>query len=63
MRLVNKGAALMLKDNEVNEKLIAMLIKLINDETKQEEMRRNIAPLAISDADKTIAEEILNSIT
>ncbi|MBS1919450.1 MAG: undecaprenyldiphospho-muramoylpentapeptide beta-N-acetylglucosaminyltransferase [Bacteroidetes bacterium] len=59
MQLVNKKAALIVKDNAVNEKLIPMIIDLAKDENKQNELKKNISALAITDADKKIAEEIL----
>ena len=62
MQLVNKNAALMVKDDEAPDKLVPMTIELAKDESKQEEMKKNIAALAITDADKKIAEEILESI-
>jgi len=62
MRLVNKQAAWIVKDSEAKEKLTGMIIELAKNEMKQEEMKRNIAPLAIKNADKVIAEEILKNI-
>ncbi len=62
MQLVNKNAALMVKDNEVMQKLVFMTIELSMDESKQDELRKNIAALAITNADKVIAEEILKVI-
>lgn len=61
-QLVNKQAALMVKDDEAMEKLVSMTIELSKDESKQEELKRNIAALAITDADKKIAEEVLKVI-
>ena len=61
-QLVNKNAALMVTDKEAMEKLVRMTIELAKDENKQEELRKNIAALAITDADKRIAEEILKAI-
>ena len=61
-QLVNKQAALMVKDDEAMEKLVLMTIELSKDESKQEELKRNIAALAITDADKKIAEEVLKVI-
>ena len=60
--LVNKNAALMVKDSEAKEKLVFMAIELAKDESKQEELKQNIAALAITDADQKIAEEILQVI-
>jgi UDP-N-acetylglucosamine--N-acetylmuramyl-(pentapeptide) pyrophosphoryl-undecaprenol N-acetylglucosamine transferase len=62
MQLVNKNAALMVKDNEVMQKLVFMTIELSMDESKQEELKKNIAALAIIDADKQIAEEIFKTL-
>ncbi|MGH2648405.1 MAG: undecaprenyldiphospho-muramoylpentapeptide beta-N-acetylglucosaminyltransferase [Ginsengibacter sp.] len=63
MNLVEKNAALIVKDNEVKEKLVATVITLSKNETLQEHLKKNIAPLAITNADEVIATEILNEIT
>jgi len=62
MQVVKKNAALMVKDHEVMQKLVFMAIELSMDESKQDELRKNIAALAITNADKVIAEEILKVI-
>jgi UDP-N-acetylglucosamine--N-acetylmuramyl-(pentapeptide) pyrophosphoryl-undecaprenol N-acetylglucosamine transferase len=62
MSLVNKNAALIVKDNEAKDKVIPMIIELAKDEAKQNELKNNIGQLAIADADKRIAEEILNLV-
>src|SRR6187549_2515110 len=59
MSLVNKQAALIVKDSEAKEKLVPMIIELAKDDAKQSELRRHITELAIKDADERIAEEIL----
>ena len=59
MSLVNKHAALIVKDSEAKEKLVSMIIGLAKDDAKQSELRRHISELAIKDADEKIAEEIL----
>jgi len=61
-QLVNKNAALMVKDNEALDKIAPMIIELAKDENKQNELKKNIGALAIADADKKIADEILKSI-
>lgn len=61
-QLVNKNAALMVTDKEAMGKLVQMTIELAKDENKQEELKRNIAALAITDADKKIAEDVLKVI-
>jgi UDP-N-acetylglucosamine--N-acetylmuramyl-(pentapeptide) pyrophosphoryl-undecaprenol N-acetylglucosamine transferase len=60
--LVDKNAALMVKDNEVFDKAVPMIIELSRNENKQNELKRNIGMLAITDADKRIAEEVLRLI-
>jgi len=60
--LVQKAAALMVKDSEAKEKVVSTIFALANDEQKQTELRNNIAALAVTDADKRIADEILKTI-
>lgn len=62
MALVNKEAALMLKDSEAEEKLEAVLTDLLNDDAKRTHLQQNIAKLAIRDSDEKIAREILKMI-
>lgn len=62
MQLVNKNAAMMVKDSEAMQKLVFMTIELTRDESKQEELKKNIAALAIINADTVIAQEILKVI-
>lgn len=58
MQLVNKKAALMVKDSEAAEKLVFMAIELGMDDGMQAELAKNIAPLGITNADERIAAEI-----
>ena len=60
--LVDKGAALMVKDNEAKEKLINTVLSLMNDEAMQQLLQTNIAKLGVTDADERIANEILKII-
>ena len=60
--LVGKNAALMIKDSEAINKVVPMIIELAQDENKQTELKENIGALAITDADKRIAEEILRLV-
>ena len=62
MQLVNKHAALMIKDAEVPDKLVPITIDLAKDENWQGQLKNNIGILGITDADKVIANEILKSI-
>jgi UDP-N-acetylglucosamine--N-acetylmuramyl-(pentapeptide) pyrophosphoryl-undecaprenol N-acetylglucosamine transferase len=60
--LVAKNAALMVKDSEALDKVVPIIIELARDENKQNELKKNIGALAITGADRTIAEEILNTL-
>lgn len=60
--LVEKNAALMVKDSEAIDKAIPMILALAKDENKQNELKKNISMLGITDADKRVAEEILKLI-
>jgi UDP-N-acetylglucosamine--N-acetylmuramyl-(pentapeptide) pyrophosphoryl-undecaprenol N-acetylglucosamine transferase len=57
--LVNKNAALMIKDSETKEKLIATVIALSKNEKLENELKENIGKLAVTNADEIIAKEIL----
>ena len=61
-QLVNKNAAIMVKDTEALDKVVPMIIELAKDENRQTEFKKNIGALAITNADKRIAEEIMKSI-
>ena len=62
MRLVNKQAALIVKDNEANEKLVNTIIALSKNIELQMSLKKNIKTLSIVDADEVIANEILNTL-
>ena len=61
-QLVDKQAASMVKDSEVMQQLVPATLGLLKDENKQEELKKNIAALAVTDADSRIAQEILKVI-
>ncbi|MDP4263059.1 MAG: undecaprenyldiphospho-muramoylpentapeptide beta-N-acetylglucosaminyltransferase [Bacteroidota bacterium] len=61
-QLVNKNAALMVKDSEALDKVVPIIIELAKDENKQAELKENIGKLAITNADKRIADEIIKNI-
>jgi len=61
-QLLNKSAALMIKDTEAADKLVPMTIDLAKDDQWQSDLKRHIAAMAISNADKVIAHEIMNAI-
>lgn len=61
-KLVDRNAALMVKDSEAKDKLVSAVIALANDEARQNELRKNIAPLAITNADEVVAKQIIESL-
>jgi UDP-N-acetylglucosamine--N-acetylmuramyl-(pentapeptide) pyrophosphoryl-undecaprenol N-acetylglucosamine transferase len=62
MNLVEKGAALMVRDNEAMDKLVRTIIELAKNEQQQNQLKENIAKYAVTSADEYIASEILKSI-
>lgn len=58
MALVNKNAAILVRDVEAKEKLIPTTFELMNDPEKQEELKRNISQLAKPNATESIVDEI-----
>lgn len=61
-QLVNKNAALMIKDAEAGSKVVPLVIDLAADVNKRNEMSNNLSRLAITNAAERVADEILNSI-
>jgi UDP-N-acetylglucosamine--N-acetylmuramyl-(pentapeptide) pyrophosphoryl-undecaprenol N-acetylglucosamine transferase len=57
--LVQKEAALMIKDSEAKEKLAAAVVSLAENKELREKLRENIGRLAIVNADEVIAREII----
>ena len=62
MQLVNKNAALMVKDSEAKEKAVKAVIDLAKNDALRNEMAANLAKLAVTNADETVADEILKII-
>ncbi|GAC1449995.1 MAG: undecaprenyldiphospho-muramoylpentapeptide beta-N-acetylglucosaminyltransferase [Chitinophagaceae bacterium] len=60
--LAGKNAGLVIKDNEAKEKLVATVIDLVKDESRQQQLKENIAGLAVTDADSRIATEVLGLV-
>jgi UDP-N-acetylglucosamine--N-acetylmuramyl-(pentapeptide) pyrophosphoryl-undecaprenol N-acetylglucosamine transferase len=60
--LVDKGAALMVKDNEATDKLVSTAIALVKDGPLRQQLTNNIGRLAVTDAADRIAKEILSEI-
>lgn len=57
-RLVDKDAAIIIKDSDAQARLFGAITDLAFNDAKQEKFRRNISALAVKDADVRIAEEI-----
>ena len=62
MALVNKNAALIVKDAEAEENLIPLAIKTVTDTTLLHTLSENALAMAFRDSDIKIAEEIFNLI-
>ena len=60
--LVNKNAALLVEDKNAVRKLVPMLMELLKDNRKQEQLSNNIKKLAVKDAADRIAEIALGLI-
>lgn len=60
--LVEKKAALMVKDSEAKDKLVPTAIALVKDKALRQQLKENIGRLAITDAAARIAKEILGSL-
>lgn len=58
MALVEKNAALLVKDVEAKSKLIPEVLALIQDEKRCGELRKNIAPLGKPNATASIVDEL-----
>ncbi|MFM2226021.1 MAG: undecaprenyldiphospho-muramoylpentapeptide beta-N-acetylglucosaminyltransferase [Bacteroidota bacterium] len=60
LSLVNKNAALMIKDAEAKDKLVDAVLQLLKDEILQKNLSAALKNLAIVDADERIVREIFN---
>lgn len=60
--LVDRNAALMVKDSEAQEQLVTQVIALAKNEVLQEQLKNNIKKLAITNADEVIAIKILEHL-
>lgn len=62
MTLVERDAALMVKDSEIKEKVVPMILQLAKDVGKRNALQINISKYAVQNADEHIVKEILESI-
>jgi UDP-N-acetylglucosamine--N-acetylmuramyl-(pentapeptide) pyrophosphoryl-undecaprenol N-acetylglucosamine transferase len=60
MALVNKHAAILVKDSEAKSKLIEEVTKLLNDIKQQQLLSKNISQMAFHNSANVIAKEVLN---
>ena len=60
--IVDKNGAILLKENELDEKFETIFSNLISDESLQKELSQNIKSLAKPNATKDIVEEIIKLI-
>ena len=58
MALVRKDAALIVKDADAVKDLMPTALALIKDEEKIQTLEKNISALALTDAGRTIVDEI-----
>ena len=59
MSLVNKNAAILIKDTEATKILVNKAIELINNSTEQQTLKTNIKQLAFFNSANVIAKEVL----
>ncbi len=62
MTLVNQNAALLVKDVEARNKLVPLVIDLINNDDAKKSLEENIGRLAIPDADEKIVKEVMKLV-
>lgn len=59
MALVNKGAALFVKDADAKDTLLGLAIDAVEDNERLQTLSTNIKALALPDSAKIIAEEVI----
>jgi len=62
MALVNRGAALLVRDADAQKELVKTALELVNDAAKRNSLSENIRKMAIRDADEVIAREVLKMV-
>lgn len=62
MALVNRGAALLVRDTDAREQLITAALELVADSARRNSLSENIRKMAIRDADEVIAREVLKMV-
>ena len=59
MALVNKGAALYVKDSEAPETLISLAVETVKDSFKLKSLSENVSKMGYPDSARVIAKEVL----
>ena len=59
LALVNKDAALYVKDSEAREKVLALAIETVNDPARLASLSENILKLALPNSADIIADEVI----
>ena len=59
MALVNKNAAVLVRDADAADQLVPTALELINDKNRLEQLHTNVLKLAQTDSAKRIAEEVI----
>lgn len=59
MALVNKQAAILVRDSEASKKLIPVAIEIVQDREKLESLGKNALSMAFKDSARVIADEVL----
>ena len=62
MALVNKQAALIVKDAEAKEQLIGLAISTVKDDAKLRSLSENVLKLALPDSADIIAKEVIKIV-
>ena len=62
MAMMNNNAALLVKDFEARAILVNTLVDLLKDESKMQELKRNISTLGKPDAAEQIAKEVIKLV-
>jgi len=62
LALLHDNAALFVADRDAEEKLVDRVLELLNDKDKQATLSKNIGALALPNADKDIAHEVIKLI-
>ena len=62
LALVDKDAAIYVKDAEAKEKLLSVALETVKDNEKLKDLSNNIAKLALPDSATVIAKEVLKLI-